>query len=133
MQLHREIERIHAAGAELVVVGSGAPHFVAGFRETTDFDGPIYCDPTLAVYEAAGLKRGRLRTLGPRSALASLRAAKEGFKQGRVQGDAYQQGGVLVIVPPGEAVYRHVSEYAGDNAPVADVVRVVESLAWTRK
>ena len=42
MQLHRQIDRIHAAGAELVVIGSGTPNFVTGFRETTKYDGPLY-------------------------------------------------------------------------------------------
>jgi hypothetical protein len=57
VQLHRVIDRIHAAGAELHVIGNGAPMFIAGFRETTEFPGPIYTDPSRAVYDAAELVR----------------------------------------------------------------------------
>ena len=48
VQLHRERESIRRAGAELVVIGNGAPHFIAGFREITGYDGPLYTDPSLA-------------------------------------------------------------------------------------
>jgi len=39
-----------------------------------------------------------------------------GFRQKGVQGDATQQGGVLVVEPGGRIVYHHISEYPGDNA-----------------
>ena len=73
MQLHRVIDRIHAAGAELHVIGNGAPMFIAGFRETTKFPGAIYTDPSLRVYDAAELVRGIRATFNPR---AGVRQAK---------------------------------------------------------
>ena len=57
VQLHHEIDRIHRAGGEVVVVGNGAPHFIAGFRELTGYRGPLYTDPSLESYRAASLKR----------------------------------------------------------------------------
>ncbi len=127
VQLHQQIERIHAAGAELVVVGSGKPHFVQGFRELTRFDGPIYCDPELKSYAAAGLHRSAWRLVTPKSAVYALRAMSRGAFQGRTQGDALQQGGVMVILPPDRVVYQHTSETAGDNAPAEEVVAALES------
>jgi hypothetical protein len=131
VQLHRHIDRIHAAGAELAVVGSGTPNFVAGFRETTGYGGPIYCDPTLASYRAAGLKRSVWRTLMPQVAVHGIRAMARGNFQGRMQGDNSQQGGVLVIQPPGRITYEHVSNSAGDNAPAAEVAEAVGNSART--
>ena len=126
MQLHHKIDRIHGAGAELVVVGSGTPNFVAGFRELTGFKGPLYCDPTLSAYRAAGLRRGVMRILNPLSAGYAVRALVRGNFQGRTQGDATQQGGVLVIAPPDRVVYEHISKVAGDNAPAEEVVSALE-------
>src|SRR5262249_21196956 len=133
VQLRHEIGAIHAAGGELVVIGSGTPNFIAGFRETTKYDGPLYVDPQLVSYKAAGLKRGVLRTLNPLTIAMGVRAMAHGNFQGRTQGDNYQQGGILVIIPsspagpPGRIVYEHVSDVAGDNAPAREVVAALQA------
>lgn len=126
VQLHREASRIHAVGGELVVLGNGANHYVAGFREVTGYDGLLYCDPSLKTYQAAGLKRGVCATLHPRSAARLVVGLMRGSAQGWTQGDEWQQGGVLVIMPPDDVVYHHVSRFAGDNADAAEVVTALE-------
>lgn len=126
MQLHRRIDAIRNAGAELYVIGNGAPHFMEGFRETTGWPGPLYTDPSLEVYKAAGLKRGVMTVLNARTALRAVGTLKQGFRQGRTQGDEWQQGGVLVIEPSGEVVWSHVSDHAGDNADPDAIVAVLE-------
>ena len=125
MQLHRSIDDIHAAGAELVVIGNGAPMFIEGFRETTGYTGPLYTDPTLAAYEAAQLERGFFKTFSLGGAIASLGSARRGFRQGRTQGDQNQQGGVVVVAPGGSVIYHHVSHHPGDNAKPEDIVRAL--------
>jgi len=116
VQLHRE-------GIEnLVVVGNGAPMFIEGFRETTGFTGPIYTDPSLEVYNAAQLKRGLGTMLKLGAVAATVGSLRRGFRQGKTQGDATQQGGVLVIAPDGRILYHHISAYPGDNAS-PDTVR----------
>lgn len=122
MQLHRAIDQIHAAGAELIVIGNGAPHFIAGFREITHFAGPIYTDPSLHVFEVAELKRGLIKSLNLKSVAPTLKALKNGFRQGSTQGDPWQQGGVLIIAPPGDILWQHASERPGDNATPAQVL-----------
>lgn len=129
MQLHQHLDELHAAGAELHVIGNGAPMFMDGFRETTGYTGPLYTDPSLEVYKAAGLKRGVTTVLSPRAALAGLRALKGGFRQGRTQGDATQQGGVLAISPSGDVLYAHVSEFAGDNAAPERIIQAIRRSA----
>ena len=121
MQLHRDIDKIHAAGAELYVIGNGSPSFIEGFRDQTKWSGPIFTDPSLAVYKAAQLKRSMTSTLDPRSLGAAFKALRGGQRQGRTQGDAWQQGGVLVIAPDGEVRWHHASERPGDNASVAQI------------
>lgn len=125
MQLHRAIDRIHAAGAELHVIGNGAPMFIAGFRETAKYPGPIHTDPSLKVYDAAELVRGVASTFSPRAGLNALRALKGGFRQGRTQGDPTQQGGVLVVAPSGDIKFHYISKVAGDHP---DVDRVIGAL-----
>lgn len=128
MQLHREHQRIRDAGAKLVVIGNGAPHFIAGFREITGYDGALYTDPSLATFQAAELKRGITHTLSARALGSTLKAFARGHKQGLTQGDAWQQGGVLVIAPSGDIVWHHASERPGDNASVDQIVSALGQL-----
>lgn len=125
MQLHRERHRFEEAGARLHVIGNGAPMFMAGFRDTTGYDGPLYTDPSLAVYRVLELRRGWAATFDPRALGNAARALRAGFRQGRVQGDATQQGGVIVVGTDGRLRYRHADRWPGDQAPVADVIAAI--------
>jgi prostamide/prostaglandin F2alpha synthase len=116
------LDSIHAAGAELYVIGNGSPSFIAGFRDQTGWTGPIYTDPSLDVYKAAQLKRSVAATLDPRSLGVAFRAFRSGARQGRTQGDQWQQGGVLVVSPSGAVLWKHASDRPGDNATNAQIV-----------
>lgn len=116
------VERIRAAGAELVIVGNGSERFAAAFREDQGLDGPLLVDPELRAYRAAGLRRGRVEVLSPRIATNAARALRSGARQGAVEGDPWQLGGVFVIRPGGTCTYAHASREAGDHAPLEDVL-----------
>jgi len=73
-------------------------------------------DQTKESYKALGLRRSIWRTFSLR-AMAFYRAArKKGFKQGRTQGDAFQQGGSVVVDKSGKILYRFVSDAPGHHA-----------------
>jgi hypothetical protein len=122
VQLHRDIHRIHDAGAEMIVIGNGAPHFIAGFREITKYDGPLYTDPSLAVFQAAELKRGVGTVFNIGAGIATLKAFGRGGKQGLTQGDNWQQGGVLVIGTDATIKWHHASDRPGDNAKIEPIL-----------
>lgn len=131
--MRRANEDFGSAGAELVVVGNGAPHYVAGFRDKTGFDGPIYTDPELASYRALEFERGLGTTFNIRSLARAWKAYGAGNRQSkpisRPQGDAWQQGGVVAVEPGGSIVYRYGSRHAGDHPPVADILAAVRRTA----
>lgn len=122
MQLHRKVSDFENANARLYVIGNGSPSFITGFREQTMYDGPVYTDPSLATYKAAELKRSIARTLDPRGWLKGVKSFAEGHRQGRTQGDAWQQGGVLVVSPAGDVKWQHASDLPGDNATAAQIL-----------
>jgi hypothetical protein len=127
VQLHREIDSIRNAGANTFVIGNGSPSFIEGFREMTKYDGVIYTDPSLAVFKAAQLKRGVMKTLNPLALGKTIGAFARGHRQGLTQGDAWQQGGVLVIAPSGDVMWHHASERPGDNAEPAQIVAALKT------
>jgi hypothetical protein len=123
VQLHRHKDEIHARGAELVTVGNGGAHFARAFQQDMGITTPIFVDPTRATYRALGMRRSLLRTLlSGKTLLHAARALRNGFRQGRTQGDAFQLGGVLVVQPAGGVRLRYLSSEAGDHPPEADVV-----------
>ena len=115
-------DRIEAAGAKLAVVGNGARPFAEAFREQTGYVSDLFVDPELKSYRAAGLRRGRVEVFSPRLATNAVRAFAGGSRQGAVQGDPWQLGGVFVIRPDGSLALRHVSREAGDHPAVEDVL-----------
>jgi hypothetical protein len=127
VQLHREIDSITNAGADVFVIGNGSPSFIEGFREQTKYEGVIYTDPSLAVFTAAQLERGVLKTLNPLALGKTLGAFARGHRQGLNQGDPWQQGGVLVIAAGGEVKWHHASERPGDNAEPSQIVAALKS------
>ena len=127
MQLHRKKDLIRTAGADLFVIGNGSPSFIAGFRDETGYDGPIYTDPSLAVYKAAELERGVTKTLDPRALGSTIRAFARGQRQGRTQGDPWQQGGVVVIDRDGSVLWHHASGRPGDNATAEDIAEALKN------
>jgi hypothetical protein len=128
-ELRPRVQEIRQAGGDLVVVGSGAPMFLDGFRELLGLDEEprveVYTDPSLASYKLLGFKRGVFSTFDPRSAAPYARALTSGHKQGRTQGDSFQQGGVVVIRPDGSMPFHFASAYGGDHPPPDEVVEAV--------
>jgi len=126
--LRDALPEIRRRGAELVVVGNGSPWHAKGFREEQGIDFPLYVDPDLAAYAAAGLKRGVLDTLRPAAIGKAVRAWRSGARQGKTQGDPWQLGGVFVVRAGGEVLYRHINRDAGDHPPAEPILGALDKL-----
>jgi hypothetical protein len=116
------LPQIRGRGAELVVIGSGLPMFAQAFREEHQLDFPLLVDPELQAYAAAGLRRDVRSTLNLKVLRNSLRALRGGHRQGKTQGDPWQQGGVFVVTPTGDVLFQHISQAAGDHPDPARIV-----------
>ena len=99
------------------------------FREDFNVAFPIYVDPKLEVYRAAGLRRSIKTTFNAASLKAGVRALRAGHMQGMVKGDAYQQGGTFVVHPGGKVKFRHISGFAGDIADPGQVMAALTGKA----
>ena len=127
--MQRATPRFLEAGARLVVVGNGRPNFIAGFRDKTGFEGPVYTDPSRASYRALRLRRGLRSAMNLQSAKKALEALRDGNRQTATRGDPWQQGGVFIIAGDGTIVYRYPSEFAGDHPPTEDIVAAIARTA----
>ena len=122
VQVHRELKTIREKGAELVFVGNGNKQFAQAFKDEYKLKSPVYVDSRRATYEALGFKKNPLSLVSVGAATSAARALKAGFRQGAVQGDAFQLGGVLVVKKNGQVAYRYDSKHPGDHPPVADIL-----------
>lgn len=117
---------LESKGAKLYFIGNGDPTYINYFKEELEIqEAPIYTDPSLHVFRAAGFKRGFLVALGPRSILKGRQLFQEGHAQGKYKkemGDLWQMGGALVIKPDGRVTYKFVSQKLGDYAPETDLI-----------
>ncbi|MEX2238809.1 MAG: peroxiredoxin-like family protein [Dehalococcoidia bacterium] len=124
----RAIEpQIEKEGAQLVVVGNGSAEQATWFREDTGFDGELYTDPSLETYKLLGMRSGVATTLGPAVMMRGLRTMRAGFRQTTTMGHAFQQGGVLIVMPDGSIPYRYISGSAGDHPDPRDILSALRA------
>jgi hypothetical protein len=123
VQLHRAQDEIESRGGALAFVGNGDLQFAREFQTALALRAPVYVDPSRVTYRALGMRRGLSVTIAsPASWKNTLRALRSGFHQGTLQGDPWQNGGLLVVAPGGRIAFRHIDESAGDHAPLGDVL-----------
>jgi hypothetical protein len=128
------LPQIRALGGEFVVVGSGKPAHAKRFAEEERFEGVMVTDPTLEAHNRAGMKRGLLRTLGPKSIFSAVRALGDGHRQHKTMGDPWQQGGIVVVSAlssGGRELLHHAASAAGDPTDFQEIVRAFDELART--
>lgn len=111
-----------AAGKALVFVGTGTPAMAAAFAREHAGGHPVLCDRSRVAFAAARMRRGLASVLHPRALANAVRAWRAGFRQTRVQGDPWQQGGVLVFDGKGHLVHASVDAVAGDAAELPPVL-----------
>ena len=127
--MYRERSKFESEGARLVVVGNGQPWFIEGFREKTQYKGELYTDPSLESFKAMRLRKDLRSTLGLGVVRNAVKAYREGYRQTRVLGNPWQQGGVFVIDSDGNICYSYASERAGDHPPTHEILRALKSMA----
>lgn len=110
-------EDFRKKGVELAFIGSGAPYLISTFKQDFNLQStPIYTDPTLATFEACGLRHVDTKNLDAKSLNAISLLEKRGYELKLIKDDGSdtQLGGVVAIKPPGIVTYHFVSDYIGD-------------------
>jgi AhpC/TSA antioxidant enzyme len=119
--VHREREAFRKLGVQPVVVGHSSLRYAKAFVDETKIDLPVYVDEKRVVYKALEFKRPLLSFLNPKVFKRAAEARKEGFTQPGVHGDAFQLGGVVLLMPDGSMPYKYSSQFAGDHPKIEDL------------
>jgi hypothetical protein len=114
--------KLDEAGIVLVAIGSGSTGGARHFIEKLHLTGEMYVNQDLSAYRAFKLQRGLWKTLGPSALIHGIQAMRDGFHQGRTDGDLWQQGGVFVMGPGNKLMFQHRNKFAGDHADLDAVL-----------
>lgn len=127
-ELRPHLAAIRRAGGDLSIIGTGDPASAKEFQRDLDLgDVRVFTDETRRSHELAGFRRGIWTLLRPRAVGNYLRAFLSGHRWRRKQGDALQQGGVLVVRPDGTIVFRFLSAASGDHPDPDAIVEAVNA------
>lgn len=118
-----------AAGAIIVYVSTGTPAMAKDFAAKEGLGGLVLSDIDRKAFAAARMPRSLWKLLHPRFVANLWRSLRAGFKQTGVQGDPWQQGGVLVFARDGRLVHQQVDGAAGDLLDVDAIVAAARAVA----
>lgn len=111
-------------GTQLIFVGNGSPDFIGKFKEDMNLIGaPVFTDPTLGVFQAAGFRKGFLAAWGPESIKNGIKLLGQGYMQGmpsKEAGNIWQLGGSIAVRTDGKILYQYIEEAMGDFSPETD-------------
>ncbi|MBI3185353.1 MAG: AhpC/TSA family protein [Myxococcales bacterium] len=122
-------QELGAAGTRLVFLGTGSVRQAARFRRRAGIQSDVWVDPEEQTYRRLGFARGLLTVLRPPALKAYARAALRGYIHYWIEGDPFQQGGVLVVKRGGEPVLFHPSSFSGDVPPTEEVLQAAKRAA----
>ncbi len=120
--MRRRDQELAAVGAKVVFVGTGTPAMANDFATSWAGEHVVLSDQDRKTFFAAGMRRGLGATLHWRLFRNAWRAFRAGFRQTKVQGDPWQQGGVLVIEPGGALLHQQHDRVGGDPIDLDAVV-----------
>jgi hypothetical protein len=113
----------------LAIVGNGTLAHARDFEKTQGKGLRSLVDSKKQTYRALGFRHGIRSTVGPASMARGLDAMSRGFRQVNTQGDPFQQGGTLVVAAGGRPVLFQRARFAGDHAPLEELLAAVRMAA----
>ena len=113
----------------LVFLGNGRPDQATNFAHAEVPGCTVLTDPGRRVYRALEIERGILATLGGGSAKAAAAAALRGHRQTKVEGDAWQQGGLLLYDRGGRILFLQRNQDAGERPDLEGALAALAAAA----
>jgi hypothetical protein len=125
VQLRGLDDALERARIPMVFVGSGSPAMARNFAAQRAGPHAVLSDPECKTFAAAGMRRGLGSVLHWRTVTNLVRALRGGFRQARILGDPWQQGGVLVFDGTGAIVHRQIDRVGGEPIDLEAVHRAI--------
>lgn len=139
-QVWQERDQYEKLGAKISFIGSGQSHYIEGFKAEFNLENaPIYTDPSLRSFAAAGLIQSMSSTVGPKALFKFATLTAQGHRQKGYRpsmGSLTQQGGTLIVCQKSngaQLLYSFASKQLGDLPGPDDVKEMLSALkSYTR-
>jgi peroxiredoxin len=112
-------------GIDMVSIGNGTVFMAEDFVEQFAIPFPVYTDENRVTYDLMNLHRGL--GIGFKTLKAGLSITKSGVKQGRTQGDVWQQGGEALFAKGGTLLWRHANKNADEHTQAKDLLSILKA------
>lgn len=111
-----EIEsQLSDLNAELFIIGTSTIQQAAAARVNLNSPFVFLVDPKRESFKAAKMRKDLGSTINFRTIPAIVRAWKNGHRQSKLQGDPFQQGGAVIILPDDTIAFEFISRFGGDH------------------
>jgi peroxiredoxin len=121
-------DEIREAGGDVVSVFMYRAQPTRNFCRQRKVELECLGDPQREAYDAVGLERGGVRELyTPKVGIAAIRAAAQGTRGGKPEGDTRQMPGTFVVAPGGDVLFAHYNRDQSDNPPMEPVLQAVRA------
>lgn len=121
-------DKILAAGAGIVAIGTGNAKHARHFVEEENIPFPVLVDDDAEAAHAASVKRGSTwNVLGPKTYGDSFRTWRRGHKIHMAGKRVFQLGATFVVGPGDTIRYEHIDQTTVDHAPLDEVFAALET------
>lgn len=111
-------------GVSIVAIGNGTPLMAQDFVEQFNIPFPLFTDDKRVSYKFMNFHYGL--GIGLSTLKAGFGATKKGFKQGKTQGNVWQQGGEALFAKGGRLLWRNANKNAEEHATTAEILKVIQ-------
>jgi hypothetical protein len=124
--LRENEQEFRRRGTNLAAVGLGDQRYAQIFREETGITFPLLVDAGRIAYRAIELRKTSFFGLFTGENFAARNRARDaGHRQHKLGKDPFQLGASFVFGPGNKDLFVHLSEYTGDNAPMAALLAAI--------
>lgn len=112
-----------SADVPVIAIGTGGKRYAKAFIEDEEFPFPVLLDEDGAAAEIVETNSiGMTTYLSPTAIGAGLKSFAKGHRQQKTGRRPLQLGATLVVGPGDELLYADYEDYAGDHAPLDEVL-----------
>ena len=114
---------VQGMGINIVAIGNGTSLMAQDFVEQFTIPYPVYTDTERSTYQLMNFHYGLGIGLG--TIKAGFGVTKKGFKQGKTQGDLWQQGGEALFAKGGTLLWRHANKNAEEHTSPKELLQIL--------
>ena len=124
-QLMKIYRKAQDMGVNIVAIGNGTMLMAEDFVEQFNIAFPIYTDTARQTYKLMNMNYGLGIGLG--TIKAGLAITRGGTRQGKTQGDIWQQGGEALFAKGGKLLWHHANTNAEEHTTPSELLQILES------